>query len=99
MTDLEWNQLQYYRRWRKRLQEHPYKALFGASEDMLRGKGLTNWDWVYKTFPKWMLQEMDANEQPGQSNNTDKDNYCRFPTTIYLFEADNVQHRDMEIER
>ncbi|KAJ4989960.1 hypothetical protein SVAN01_04607 [Stagonosporopsis vannaccii] len=62
MTDQEWIQLQRYRRWRKILQEHPYKGLFGASEDMLRGKGLTDWEWVYKTFPKWMLQEMDPQE-------------------------------------
>ncbi|KAJ4324048.1 hypothetical protein N0V94_001550 [Neodidymelliopsis sp. IMI 364377] len=44
---------------------------------MLRGKGLTDWDWVYKTFPKWMLQEMDANEQPGQNYNTEKDGYSQ----------------------
>ncbi|UPX20849.1 uncharacterized protein EKO05_0011066 [Ascochyta rabiei] len=62
MTDLEWTRLQHYKKWRKRLQEHPYKSLFGASEDMLRGKGLTDWEWVYKTFPRWMLREMDSNE-------------------------------------
>ena len=68
MTDQEWVQLQRYRRWRKILQEHPYKGLFGASEDMLRGKGLTDWEWVYKTFPKWMLQEMDSQEVTNQNN-------------------------------
>ena len=68
MTDQEWVQLQRYRRWRKTLQEHPYKGLFGASEDMLRGKGLTDWEWVYKTFPKWMLQEMDSQEVTNQNN-------------------------------
>ena len=62
MTDQEWMQLQRYRKWKKMLQEHPYRGLFGASEDMLRGKGLTDWEWVYKRFPKWMLQEMDPQE-------------------------------------
>ena len=47
------------------LQEHPYRGLFGASEDMLRGKGLTDWEWVYKTFPKWMLQETGPQEPSG----------------------------------
>lgn len=77
MSDLEWTQLQHYRKWKKRLQEHPYKALFGASEDMLRGKGLTDWEWVYKTFPKWMLQEMDASEWADQGKNVDKNDRGR----------------------
>ncbi|KAF1361130.1 hypothetical protein EJ07DRAFT_112921 [Lizonia empirigonia] len=75
MSDLEWTQLQHYMKWKKRLQEHPYKALFGASEDMLRGKGLTDWEWVYKTFPKWMLQEMDASEWADQGKNVDKNDH------------------------
>lgn len=54
------------------LQEHPYRGLFGASEDMLRGKGLTDWDWVYKTFPRWMLQEMDPQKPIGSDKSTDK---------------------------
>jgi len=74
MTDQEWAQLQRYRRWRKILEEHPYKGLFGASEDMLRGKGLTDWEWVYRTFPKWMLQEMDPQEPVDQKKRLDKIN-------------------------
>ncbi len=54
------------------LQEHPYRGLFGASEDMLRGKGLTDWDWVYKTFPKWMLQEMDPHNPVDSDKSTDQ---------------------------
>jgi hypothetical protein len=65
MTDQEWSQLQRYRKWKKMLKEHPYRGLFGASEDMLRGKGLTDWEWVYKTFPKWMSQETDPQEPNG----------------------------------
>jgi hypothetical protein len=57
MSNLEWMQLQHYRKWRRRIEEDPYKALFGASEDMLNGKGLENWQWI-KTFPKWMVDEM-----------------------------------------
>ncbi|KAF2035234.1 hypothetical protein EK21DRAFT_96983 [Setomelanomma holmii] len=64
MTNLEWMQLQHYERWRKRLQEGPYKTLFGASNDMLSGKGLKDWEWIYKTFPKWMLKDMEMEEKP-----------------------------------
>lgn len=44
---------------------------------MLRGKGLTDWEWVYKTFPKWMLQEMDASEWADQGKNVDKNDRGR----------------------
>jgi hypothetical protein len=77
MSDLEWMQLQHYKKWKKRLQEHPYKALFGASEDMLKGKGLTDWEWVYKTFPKWMLKEMEVDEWADQDKNMKKDGHGR----------------------
>lgn len=58
------------RRWRKRIEEDPYRALFGASEDMLRGRGLEGYiqrqremhrrgmQWIEKTLPKWMLEDM-----------------------------------------
>lgn len=59
LSDLEWLQLQRYRRWRRRIEENPYRALFGASEDMLSGKGLKDWDWVHKAFPKWMVKDMN----------------------------------------
>ncbi|KAF2824351.1 hypothetical protein CC86DRAFT_447220 [Ophiobolus disseminans] len=67
MTTLEWMQLQHYERWRKRLLEDPYKTLFGASNDMLSGKGLKDWEWVHKSFPKWMLQEMNMDEKPKEA--------------------------------
>lgn len=63
MSDLEWMQLKHYYRWRKRLQDDPYKAIFGASNDMLNGKGLIDWEWINKSFPKWMLNNTDVNEQ------------------------------------
>lgn len=62
MSNLEWMQMQQYNRWRKRFTEDPYQALFGASNDMLSGKGLMDWEWISKTFPKWMLREMEAEE-------------------------------------
>ncbi|KAF1926405.1 uncharacterized protein M421DRAFT_422739 [Didymella exigua CBS 183.55] len=77
MTDQEWAQLQKYRRWRQILREHPYKGLFGASEDMLRGKGLTDWEWVYKTFPKWMLKEMDPQQSVSETKSVNNSDYGR----------------------
>ncbi|EUC48617.1 hypothetical protein COCMIDRAFT_86749 [Bipolaris oryzae ATCC 44560] len=68
MSNLEWAQLQHYQRWRKKLMEDPYQALFGASNSMLSGKGLKDWEWISNSFPKWMLREMsdygDATPQP-----------------------------------
>lgn len=29
---------------------------------MLDGKGLKDWQWVYRAFPKWMIKEMDVFE-------------------------------------
>ncbi|KAF1980230.1 hypothetical protein BU23DRAFT_548416 [Bimuria novae-zelandiae CBS 107.79] len=67
---LEWLRQRYLRRWRKRIEEDPYRALFGASEDMLSGKGLEGYlarqaeihkkgiEWVNKRFPKWMREDM-----------------------------------------
>jgi hypothetical protein len=98
MTDREWLQLQRYRRWRQILQEHPYKGLFGASEDMLRGKGLTDWEWVYKTFPKWMLQEMDPQEVADQNKDVNKGGRGRlFVESWVEAEADSNQDGDSEI--
>ena len=62
MSNLEWMQLQHYQRWRKKLMEDPYQTLFGASNDMLNGKGLKDWDWISNSFPKWMLKEMGGHE-------------------------------------
>jgi hypothetical protein len=70
MSDIDWMRQRHLRRWRKRIEEDPYRALFGASEDMLRGRGLEGYiqrqremhkkglDWVQKAFPKWMLEDM-----------------------------------------
>jgi len=38
--------------------DDPYQAIFGASNDMLSGKGLKDWEWISKSFPKWMLRDM-----------------------------------------
>lgn len=51
--------MRHYKRWQKRLTEDPYNAIFGASNDMLAGKGVKDWMWVNNRFPKWMLREME----------------------------------------
>ncbi|KAL1592358.1 hypothetical protein SLS60_011437 [Paraconiothyrium brasiliense] len=83
MSDLEWMRQRHLQRWRKRIEADPYGALFGASEDMLRGHGLEGYiekqremhrkglAWVEKTFPKWMLEDMGLrgrdNEAKGEN--------------------------------
>jgi hypothetical protein len=62
LSNLEWMRVQHYQRWKRRFEEDPYSALFGASEDMLGGKGLKNWQWINKTFPKWIIEEMGLTE-------------------------------------
>lgn len=50
---------------------------------MLSGKGLTDWEWVYKTFPRWMLQEMDPQEPVDESkgvNKNDKGKHSEVPS-------------------
>ncbi|KAF5845323.1 hypothetical protein GGP41_002932 [Bipolaris sorokiniana] len=73
LSNLEWAQLQHYQRWRKKLMEDPYQALFGASNSMLSGKGLKDWEWISNSFPKWMLRETndygDATPQPKREKN------------------------------
>ncbi|KAF2469704.1 uncharacterized protein BDR25DRAFT_343668 [Lindgomyces ingoldianus] len=74
ISGLEWVQLQHYRRWKQRLNEDPYHVLFGASNDMLKGKGLKNWEWMYKVFPKWMVKDMDFPEWSGREKRTEAQN-------------------------
>lgn len=62
MSNLEWMQLQHCKRWTKQLRDDPYEAIFGASNDMLTGKGLKDWDWIHRKFPKWILKEMNLEE-------------------------------------
>ena len=76
MSDLDWMRHRHLKRyWRRRIEDDPYKALFGASEDMLRGRGLEGYiqrqremhkkglEWVEKTFPKWMLEDMGLRDK------------------------------------
>lgn len=90
MTDQEWAQLQRYSKWRRMLQEHPYRGLFGASEDMLKGKGLTEWEWVYKTFPKWMFQEVDPKDHLDQGRRANEYNDGRFSANVCTAKANSV---------
>ena len=68
LTNLEWLQLQHYTTWRNRLRDDPYQAMFGASNDMLSGRGLKDWEWIYKSFPKWMLTEMELDDKHDRKN-------------------------------
>ncbi|KAL6711055.1 hypothetical protein ACN47E_006930 [Coniothyrium glycines] len=74
MSNLEWMQMQHYNRWRKRFTDDPYRALFGASHDMLNGKGLKDWEWIGKTFPRWMSMEMEAEEGASKQSRQSKIN-------------------------
>jgi hypothetical protein len=52
-------QLQHRQKWRRRFEQDPYKALFGASEDMLNGKGLKSWQSLVRwKCPKWLIDEL-----------------------------------------
>jgi hypothetical protein len=70
MTNLEWMQRQHYESFKKLLVDDPYNAIFGSSNARLGGKGLTDWEWINKTFPKWMLSEMESPEEPKQGKDT-----------------------------
>lgn len=81
MSNLEWMQMQHYNRWRKRLKNDPYHALFGASNDMLSGKGLKDWEWISNSIPRWMLREMGINEGLGKDKGMKNDGHGRFCKT------------------
>ncbi|KAJ4363116.1 hypothetical protein N0V83_010236 [Neocucurbitaria cava] len=93
MSSLEWMQLQHYKQWRKRLIEDPYNTMFGASNDMLNGKGLKDWEWISKTFPRWMLREMDEPVENDKDKN--KDSYAsEFGKKASKDESSAAQTRD-----
>ncbi|KAF1838293.1 hypothetical protein BDW02DRAFT_489502 [Decorospora gaudefroyi] len=78
MSNLEWMQLQHYQRWRKRLMDDPYQAIFGASNSRLAGKGLSDWEWIHKSFPKWMLWDMESRRDPRRVQMRDEEAAARF---------------------
>jgi hypothetical protein len=56
---------------------------------MLDGKGLKDWQWVYKAFPKWMIKEMDMFENQDQpkwegSKRSEKDGKQILPARRYI---------------
>lgn len=98
MSDLEWMRHRHLRRyWKRRIEEDPYKALFGASEDMLRGRGLQGYiqrqremhkkglEWVQKTFPKWMLEDMGLRDRDDPDTNISS-------KPLHLKKAENDSH-------
>jgi hypothetical protein len=86
MSNLEWLQLQQHQRWRKKLVDDPYQAIFGASNDMLSGKGLKDWEWISKSFPKWMLREMESHDNtiPPSKHDRDSSSDPRYPRRVEI---------------
>jgi len=76
------------RMWKRKLDEDPYKALFGASEEMLKGNGLYYWmerekQELTRLFPKWMVREMDLDDnKPSSTSKTDGERRGS-PTILY----------------
>ncbi|EDU44258.1 hypothetical protein A1F96_00955 [Pyrenophora tritici-repentis] len=97
MSNLEWVQLQHYQRWRKRLMDDPYQAIFGASNDILSGKGLKDWEWISKSFPKWMLREMETHDTTAQLN-PDKDNatHPKHPKRVEIRDKEPVPSKERD---
>lgn len=48
--------LKHYKLWKRKIEADPYKALFGASESMLNGKGLKYWR-SNGSIPEWLSRE------------------------------------------
>ena len=96
MSNLEWLQLQQYQRWRKRLMDDPYQAIFGASNDMLSGKGLKDWEWTSKSFPKWLLRELDIHDDTTSSPKNDKDGNPnpRYPRRVEVKNESSHEHKE-----
>lgn len=92
------------RYWRKRIEEDPYKALFGASEDMLRGRGLDAYiqqqkemhkksiEWVEKMVPKWVLEDMGvrSKDAPESKEPTRPKDEKTYPKKVNIESEQNV---------
>ncbi|KAF2636931.1 hypothetical protein P280DRAFT_521833 [Massarina eburnea CBS 473.64] len=84
MSKLEWAQLKHYEMWKKKIEHDPYKALFGASETMLSGKGKgLSWDWVNQTLPRWMAREMGLDKGEGGKGESTSMDKPKFRTTKF----------------
>jgi hypothetical protein len=96
MSTLEWLQLQHYERWRKRVEEDPYKTLFGASNNMLNGKGLGDWDWIHRKFPKWMLNEMGVSESAQPQFQERSQEHPEYPKKVDIQDHSDFSSRARE---
>jgi hypothetical protein len=96
MSDGEWMQEQHYEIYRKLLHEHPYKTLFGASNDMLSGKGLGDWEWIHRKFPKWMLKEMGVDESAQAQAQGRSQEYSKYPKKIDIRDHSDAAPRARE---
>jgi hypothetical protein len=75
--------------------DDPYHVLFGASNDMLSGKGLKNWEWIHKSFPRWILREMTQTEETDTRRKRDKDDTSgpRYPRKV------EIRNEDADVPR
>ncbi|KAJ4360107.1 uncharacterized protein N0V89_000667 [Didymosphaeria variabile] len=106
MSDLERMRQRHLQRWRKRIEADPYSALFGASEDMLRGRGLGRYfekqremhrkglEWVEKTFPKWMLEDMGLRGQDKEAKKENGEDV--YPKKVKIDPAEEVGAKEPE---
>ncbi|KAL5417952.1 hypothetical protein PMIN04_007528 [Paraphaeosphaeria minitans] len=107
MSDLEWMRQRHIRRWRKRIEQDPYEALFGAREEMLRGRGLEGYierqkemhrkglEWVQKALPQWILEDMGLRHESkskGEQEKVEK----RFPRNVKIEDNDHGEAEDRE---
>lgn len=62
LSETDRSRLRHYKRWQRRLEADPYKALFGDSEERLNGKGAKEWQWLNSYPPLWTIREMGVGE-------------------------------------
>jgi hypothetical protein len=98
MSNLEWLQLEQYQQWRKKLLDDPYEAVFGASNDRLNGRGHKDWEWLTKSFPKWMLREVESQDNNTLSPKQDKDGsvFPNYPRRVKLDNGGPDARRERE---
>ncbi|PVI04443.1 hypothetical protein DM02DRAFT_177292 [Periconia macrospinosa] len=64
--------MRHYKRWQRRVEADPYKALFGASENWLNGKGDKDWQWLSSYSPLWTIRDMGVGENTDMNGSDEK---------------------------
>lgn len=92
LSDAEWMQLQSFRGWKRGLIDDAYGALFGASNDRLKGKGSgpKAWQTLYGPFPKVLkdIFEPEQDKKPAKferPENYDKYRMCCWQTSLLQY--------------